>query len=80
MLFDLTGKIAFISGGAGLLGRKHAEAIIEHGGIAIIADCDAKATHKVSHELVQRQYHYVLTLQIKMHWKRNLRVFQGLIS
>ena len=51
MLFDLTGKIAFISGGAGLLGRKHAEAIIEHGGIAIIADCDANATHKVSHEL-----------------------------
>ncbi len=51
MLFDLTGKIAFISGGAGLLGRKHAEAIIEHGGIAIVADCDEEATHRVCSEL-----------------------------
>ena len=37
-MFDLTGKTAFITGGGGLLGKKHAEAIIEAGGNAIIAD------------------------------------------
>ena len=31
-LFDLTGKTALITGGGGLLGPKHAEAIVEYGG------------------------------------------------
>jgi NAD(P)-dependent dehydrogenase (short-subunit alcohol dehydrogenase family) len=37
-LFDLTGKVALITGAGGLLGPKHAEAIIEYGGLAIITD------------------------------------------
>tara|TARA_R110000796_G_scaffold123761_4_gene238196 strand:- start:15971 stop:16771 length:801 start_codon:yes stop_codon:yes gene_type:complete len=37
-LFDLTGKVALITGGGGLLGPKHAEAIIEYGGKVILAD------------------------------------------
>ncbi len=36
--FDLSGKIAVITGGAGFLGQKHAEAIGEFGGIPIILD------------------------------------------
>ena len=37
-LFDLTDKVALITGGGGLLGPKHAEAIIEYGGKVILAD------------------------------------------
>lgn len=37
-LFDLTGKTALITGAGGLLGPKHAEAIIEFGGNVIITD------------------------------------------
>lgn len=37
-LFDMSGKVALVTGGAGLLGKKHAEAIIEQGGEVIIAD------------------------------------------
>ena len=37
-LFDLTGKTALITGAGGLLGPKHAEAIIEYGGKAILTD------------------------------------------
>lgn len=37
-LFDLTGKTALITGGGGLLGPKHAEAIVEQGGRVILAD------------------------------------------
>ncbi len=36
--FDLTGRVAVITGGAGLLGGKHAEAIIEMGGIPVLVD------------------------------------------
>ena len=36
--FDLTGKTALITGAGGLLGPKHAEAIIEFGGNVIITD------------------------------------------
>ena len=50
-LFDLTGKTAFITGGAGLLGKKHAEAIIEFGGTAIVADFDIAAAKKVCRDL-----------------------------
>jgi len=38
--FNLTDKIAVITGGAGLLGEKHAEAIAEFGGIPILLDID----------------------------------------
>ena len=44
--FDLTGQISVITGGAGLLGEKHAEAIAEFGGIPILLDIDEKAGTK----------------------------------
>ena len=37
-LFDLTGKTAVITGGAGLLGQKHAEAIKSAGGSVVLTD------------------------------------------
>lgn len=36
--FDITGRVAVITGGAGLLGMQHAEAIAAAGGHAVIAD------------------------------------------
>lgn len=53
-LFDLTDKVAVITGGAGLLGEKHAEAIAEFGGIPILLDIDKKSgkekASRISHE------------------------------
>src|SRR3954467_12877611 len=37
-LFDLTGRTAVITGGAGLLGVKHAEAIASAGGTPVLVD------------------------------------------
>lgn len=36
--FDLTGRIAIVTGGGGLLGRRHCEAIADAGGIPVILD------------------------------------------
>jgi NAD(P)-dependent dehydrogenase (short-subunit alcohol dehydrogenase family) len=49
-LFNLQGKMALITGGGGLLGPQHAEAIIECGGRVVLADwheerAQAKAKH-----------------------------------
>jgi len=40
--FDLSDKVAVITGGAGFLGMKHAEAIAEFDGIPILLDIDKK--------------------------------------
>jgi len=47
-LFDLTGRVAIIAGGAGLLGPKHVEAIAAAGGVAVVADIDIDAAERVA--------------------------------
>jgi NAD(P)-dependent dehydrogenase (short-subunit alcohol dehydrogenase family) len=42
-LFDLTGRVAIVTGGAGMLGLRHAEAIAEAGGIPVLADLSPDA-------------------------------------
>ena len=41
-MFDLNEKTVLITGGCGLLGVKHAEAILEFGGEVILADIVSK--------------------------------------
>jgi NAD(P)-dependent dehydrogenase (short-subunit alcohol dehydrogenase family) len=45
-LFDLTGRVAIITGGAGLLGVKHGEAIAALGGIPVLVDLNEGAAQK----------------------------------
>ncbi|MGA2236398.1 MAG: SDR family oxidoreductase [Terriglobales bacterium] len=53
-LFDLTGRVAVITGGAGLLGEQHARAIAAAGGIPVLVDIQQqRASEKaaaLSHE------------------------------
>jgi len=49
--FDLTGKTVMITGAGGLLGPKHAEAVIEFGARAIITDRHEDRAHEKAKEL-----------------------------
>jgi len=42
-IFSLKGKLAVITGGAGLLGQKHAEAIVQAGGQVVLVDINKDA-------------------------------------
>lgn len=58
MIFDkfkITGKVCVITGGAGLLGQKHAEAVIEGEGIPILLDISQEALNNAQMRL-KRQY------------------------
>ncbi len=51
--FNLDGRVAIITGGAGLLGMKHAEAIAEAGGIPVLWDINSQAVQDRSCEVAE---------------------------
>lgn len=52
-LFNLTNRIAVITGGAGLLGMRHAEAIAEMGGTPVLVDIDEQQVHARATEIAR---------------------------
>lgn len=50
--FDLTDKVAWVAGGAGLLGTEVVKALAEHGARVVIADRNVSEARRVADELV----------------------------
>jgi NAD(P)-dependent dehydrogenase (short-subunit alcohol dehydrogenase family) len=59
-LFDLTGRVAVITGGAGLLGTKHAEIIAAAGGSPVLLDLP-QAKPEVTAAAIAKKYSVVAT-------------------
>ncbi len=53
-MFDLTGRVAVITGGTGLLGQQHAEAIAFAGGIPVLADISVEGIDPLSESFGKR--------------------------
>lgn len=51
---DLTGRVAVITGGAGLLGMKHAEAVAEMGGIPVLLDLKGELAAARAQEIANK--------------------------
>jgi NAD(P)-dependent dehydrogenase (short-subunit alcohol dehydrogenase family) len=52
-LFDLSGRVAIITGGAGMLGMQHAAAIAEAGGHVVIADLSQETVTRSAAEITR---------------------------
>ncbi len=62
-LFDLQGKVALITGGAGLLAAEHAIALMDHGASIILADRNLEACDQAVAVLNQNGYDKVVSVQ-----------------
>jgi len=62
-IFDLSGKVAIITGGAGMLGIMHAEAVAEAGGCPVLADIDETSAIREAKKIADK--YGVLCLGIK---------------
>lgn len=49
--FDLSGQVAIVTGGAGLLGRQYCDTIARAGGHAVVADIDGAAAKALADEI-----------------------------
>ena len=58
-IYNLSDKVAIITGGIGLLGVKHAEAIAEMGGLPILFDIDEKSS-QVQAKYINREIEGIL--------------------
>jgi len=55
--FDLTGKVAIITGGPGLLGKEFCRTLAEAGAAVVVADINAAAANAFTRTLIQSGYH-----------------------
>ena len=53
-LFNIDGKVIVITGAAGLLGRKHAEAVAAYGGIPVLLDLSQKHAQEVARDIEEK--------------------------
>ena len=57
--FDLTGRVAIVTGGVGLLGKEFCRTLVEAGASVVVVDLNADATKKVADDLVADGYHAI---------------------
>ncbi len=78
--FDLTGRVAVITGGTGLLGQQHAEAIAGAGGIPVLADINVSKMDIHSPEFTRRFGSSASVFQVDITSPDKRSIFTGCSS
>lgn len=65
-MFELTGKVVIITGGCGLLGRQHADAVARFGGNPVILDLDAQKSEALALQIAERYQVQALGLAMNL--------------
>jgi len=70
--FELNGRICVITGGAGFLGRKHAEAILDANGMPVLLDIDQEKINKAVSSLKDQYQKEVSGFRVDITDKKDL--------
>lgn len=71
LLFDLSGKVALVTGGAGLLGSEHAIALMEHGAQVILADKNIAACNDAVSKLRELGFNKIQSIELDVTSRAN---------
>jgi NAD(P)-dependent dehydrogenase (short-subunit alcohol dehydrogenase family) len=72
-LFDLTAKVAIVTGATGLLGKEHCAALSDAGAFVVVADLDQTKCRAVARELGDRAMPLVLDVTSRQSLNDGLR-------
>ena len=79
-VFDLTGQVAIITGGAGMLGMQHAAAIASAGGHVVIADLSHEAVIRSADDIASRYQVEALGVQVDVTEKAEVEGLAATVS
>ncbi len=63
-LFDLSGRVALITGATGLLGREHADVLAEAGAKVVLVDIQGEACRDMAREIISRRKVNALAIEV----------------
>ena len=69
-IFSLNNKIVVITGAAGLLGQKHAEAVAAYGGTPILLDISKNSVDSIAHELNNKYSVDAMGFEVDITWDK----------
>lgn len=62
MDFDLSGKVAIVTGAIGLIGKEHCRALIDYGATVIVTDIDEKEVENSAKRLGENAYGFAMDI------------------
>ena len=72
-MFDLSDKVALVTGGGGLLGEMHSQAIVEYGGKVIVGDLNLESAQRVCDKINSKYPNKAYAIELNVLDKESIR-------